>query len=148
MNIQFAWLNCFLLILPLLVWNIYLGPKITDQRIISDTHSPKWLLIAENGTRLLVFAFPLLLPLQLKDVWSKAGLGVYFIGTLVYFASWLPLMFAPNSAWSNSIAGLLAPRLTPYLSFLGIAFIGSSWLYGLLAAVFILFHSLHGIQNL
>jgi hypothetical protein len=78
----------------------------------------------------------------------KTGLIIYIAGTLVYFASWLPLLLAPGSAWSNSPAGLLAPRLTPLLSFLGIALLGNSWPYGLTSAVFIIFHTWHGVQNL
>ena len=147
MVLKLIWLNCFWLILPLLAWNLLLGPRITQAAITSDAHSPKWLLIAENLTRILVFAFPLLLPLQMKAAWSRVGLAVYILGTLVYFASWLPLMFAPNSAWSTSTLGLLGPRLTPFLSFLGIALIGNSWPYGLISAVFIFLHTWHGIQN-
>jgi len=106
------------------------------------------MLIVESVVRILVFALPLLIPLQVKDIWSKAGLAVYIAGTLVYFVSWLPLILAPGSAWSTSPAGLLAPRLTPILSFLGIALIGGSWPYGLVATVFIFFHTWHGLQNL
>ncbi len=148
MQFKFAWLNCFWLILPLLAWNLVYGPKITDPRITSDAHSPVWLLILENITRIVVFILPLLLPLQLKEPWNRVGLTVYIIGVLVYFASWLPLLFAPGSAWSNSVPGLFAPRLTPLLFFIGIALIGNSWRYGILAAVFTLFHTWHGIQNL
>jgi len=140
--------NCFWLILPLLIWNLVLGPRITQPAILSDAHSPKWLLIAENITRILVFALPLIIPLQTKDVWGKADLAVYILGTLIYFTSWLPLLLAPNSAWSTSPAGLLAPRLTPFLSFLGITLIGQAWPYGLLAAVFIFMHTWHGVNNL
>ncbi|PKO01042.1 MAG: hypothetical protein CVU42_00945 [Chloroflexi bacterium HGW-Chloroflexi-4] len=141
-------LNCLWLIIPLLVWNIILGPRIVDARITSDLNSPKWLLISENIVRIFVFVLPLLLPMQLKDASSKAGLWIYIIGTLIYFASWLPILLAPQSKWSNSIAGLLAPRLTPFLSFLGLAFIGLSWQYALFAAAFILLHTWHGVQNL
>mgnify|MGYP003429393422 FL=1 len=149
-DVQFklTWLNCFWLILPLLAWNLVYGPKITDPRITSDANSPAWLLIAENITRIGVFILPLLMPLQLKEPLNKAGLAIYIIGVLGYFGSWLPLLFAPGSAWSNSVPGLLAPRLTPFLCFLGIALIGGSWPYGVLAAVFIAFHTWHGIQNL
>jgi hypothetical protein len=149
-DVQFklTWLNCFWLILPLLIWNLVYGPKLTDPRITSDAHSPAWLLVAENITRIGVFILPLLVPLQLKEPLSKSGLAVYIIGTLIYFASWLPLLFAPDSAWSNSNPGLLAPRLTPLLCFLGIATIGGSWPYGALAAAFITLHTWHGIQNL
>lgn len=149
-DVQFklAWLNCFWLIVPLLVWNIIYGPKLTDPRITSDANSPGWQLIAENITRVAVFILPLLIPLQFREPLNKAGLAVYIFGTLIYFASWLPLLYAPGSAWSNSILGLLAPRLTPFLCFLGIALIGQSWAYGVLAATFIFAHTWHGIQNL
>jgi hypothetical protein len=145
-------LNCFLLILPFLAWNLALGPRLTDPRVTSDARSPRWLLAAENVGRIVVFALPLLVPLpraaDCQSVQQKAGLAIYILGTLVYFASWLPLLLAPASAWSNSPLGLLAPRLTPFLSFLGIALLARNWPYGVLSAVFIFFHTWHGIQNL
>lgn len=149
-DVQFklAWLNCFWLIVPLLVWNLIYGPKLTDPRITSDARSPAWLLIAENLTRIGVFILPLLIPLQLRESVSKIGWVVYVAGTLIYFVSWLPLLFFSDSAWSNSPLGLLAPALTPLLSFLGIALIGQSWSYGIFAAAFIAVHTWHGIQNL
>jgi hypothetical protein len=148
LKIELRLLNCLWLMIPLLAWNIVLGPKLSDSRITSDAHSPQWLLIGENVLRIFVFALPLLFPLALKNTWSKIGLGVYILGTLVYFASWLPLLWAPGSAWSSSTLGLLAPRLTPLLVFWGIALVGQSWPYGLLAAAFVGLHTWHGIQNL
>ncbi len=152
MKMELSLLNCFWLILPLLALNLILGSRITDPRVTSDAQSPKWLLIAENIARILVFALPLLIPLPRGLLWQsilpRAGLAVYLVGTLVYFASWLPLLLAQPSAWSNTPAGLLAPRLTPFLSFLGVALLGGSWLYGGIAAIFIVFHTWHGIQNL
>ena len=122
MKIELSLFNCFWLILPLLAWNVVLGPRITQAAITSDAHSPKWLLMAESVVRVLVFALPVLMPLPGRADWQSTlpwtGLVVYILGTLVYFASWLPLLFAQASAWSNSPAGLLAPRLTPYISFL------------------------------
>lgn len=148
MTLEIRWLNCLWLILPLIVWNLFLGPKFNDPRITSDGNSPKGLLIAENFTRMAVFALPLLIPLTLNTPLRKAGLIIYLAGTLVYFASWMPLLLAPNSTWSNSRLGLLAPRLTPLLVFLGITLIGSSWLYGGLSILFITLHTIHGVQNL
>lgn len=148
MQFKLVWLNCLWLILPLLIWNLAYGPKITDPRITSDAHSPAWLLIAENITRIVVFALPLLLPLQLREPLSKTGLALYIVGTLIYFASWMPFLLAPDSTWSNSTLSLLAPRLTPLLCFLGIALIGHSCPYGIFAAVFIAIHTWHGVQNL
>jgi hypothetical protein len=148
MKLELRLLNGFLLILPLLAWNLALGSHLTQEAINSNAHSPGWLLVAENITRVLIFIFPLLLPIQLKDAWSKSGLVVYCIGTLIYFASWSPLLLAPESAWSQSTAGLLAPRVTPFLSFLGIALVCNAWPYAVISAVFIFIHTWHGIQNL
>ena len=152
MKMELTLLNCFWLMLPLLAWNLILGPRMNNPRVTSDAHSPQWLLIAENLSRILVLALPVLIPLPRGSDWlstlPKAGMAVYIIGALVYFCSWLPLLLTPASIWSNNPAGLLAPRLTPYLSFLGIALLGGSWLYGVIAVVFIFFHTWHGIQNL
>jgi hypothetical protein len=152
MKMELSVANCFWLILPLLAWNIILGPRVRDTRITSDAHSPKWQLMAENAARVLVFALPLLMPLPRGADWqanlTKAGLMVYMLGTLIYFAAWLPLLSAPANAWSNSTPGLLAARLTPFLSFLGITLLGAAWPYGVIAAVFIFLHTWHGVQNL
>lgn len=134
--------------MPPLGWNLALGHRITDVRITSDGLSPRLLLLAENTTRVLTFTLPLLLPLQVKNVGSQVGLAVYTLGTLVYFVSWHPLMFAPGSPWSDNPFGLLAPRLTPFLSFLGIALIGNAMPYDVLSALFIFFHTWHGNQNI
>lgn len=148
MKLELRLLNGFWLLLPLLAWNLALGSRLTLEAVISDAHSPKWLLMAENITRILVFALPLLLPLKFKSAWNKTGLAVYVLGTLIYFASWLLLLLAPASVWSQSAAGLLAPRLTPFIPFLGIAMVCNAWPYGVISAVFIFFHTWHGIQNL
>lgn len=148
MKLELHLLNCFWLMLPLLAWNLILGPKISDPRITSDDHSPKGLLIAENVMRMVVFALPLLISIRLGDSTRTAGMILYVVGTLVYFISWLPLILAPKPTWSNTTNGLLAPRITPLFAFLGIALIGRSWLYGLLAVLFIALHLWHGIQNI
>jgi hypothetical protein len=148
MNWRMVILNGFWLIVPLLLWNVILGPRITQEQITSDAHSPAWLLGAENIFRLVTFIFPLFLTMKFDSNLGKIGLAVYIIGTLIYFASWLPLLIAPQSPYSESMLGLFAPRLTPLISLLGVALICSSWPYGLIATAFIFFHTWHGIQNL
>lgn len=148
MKLELHWLNCLWLILPLLIWNLILGPRIVDPRITSDLNSPKLLLMSENVIRIFVFALPLLIPLILKTPLQKAGLTVYIFGTQIYFASWIPLILAPHSVWSNSVLGLLAPRITPFFVFFGIALIGHSWIYGGITLIFIILHTWHGVENL
>jgi hypothetical protein len=148
MKLELRWINCLWLIVPLLAWNIVLAPEITLEKVVSDANSTPWLLTAESVTRIIVFVFPLLLALQFRDVPGKAGLVIYVFGTLIYFASWIPLIWMPASAWSASTIGLLAPRLTPLLPFLGIALIGRSAPYAVFSVIFIALHTWHGIQNL
>lgn len=148
MKLELRWLNCLWLMAPLLTWNIILAPKITLDKVISDANSPTWLLAAENIVRIVVFVFPLLFPLRVQDAVSKTGLSLYLIGTLLYYITWIPLIWMPDSLWSQSAAGLLAPRLTPLLWFLGIAMIGHSVPYAGFSILFIILHTWHGIQNL
>jgi hypothetical protein len=148
MKFELRWLSCLWLMVPLLVWNIVLAPKVTLEKVISDANSPPWLLAAENITRIIVFAFPLVLPLRIQDAVSKTGLVIFVIGTIIYFVTWIPLIWMPDSIWSQSAVGLLAPRLTPLLPFLGIALIGHSAPYAVFSALFISLHTWHGIQNL
>jgi hypothetical protein len=147
-TVELRWLNCWWLMVPLLAWNLILAPQMTAEKIISDANSPLWLLVAENLTRVLVFGLPLLLPLQMRDNYGKVGLAIYLLGTLLYFVSWMPLLWSPTSLWSQSAIGFLAPRLTPFLPFLGIALVGRSLPYALVAVLFVFLHTWHGIQNL
>jgi len=148
MKLEFRFPNCFWLLTPLLIWNILLSSKITLDAVISDAHSPGWLLIPENIIRTAVFILSLFISLQVVDRVSKTGFFVYLTGILVYFASWLPLILAPQAGWSTSSAGLLAPRLTPLIPFMGITLIGNSWFYAGLSSIFLFLHTWHGIQNL
>lgn len=148
MKLAWTWTNCFWLILPLLAWNLLFGAKITQDQITSDAHSPAWLLGLENVFRLATFILPLCLSMKWDGRQGKIGMTIYMIGTLIYFASWLPLMYAPQGAWSQSIMGLFAPRLTPLVALLGVALIARSWPYGWVSTIFIFFHTWHGIQNL
>jgi hypothetical protein len=68
-----------------------LEPLITQAAITSDAHSPKWLLMAENVVRVLVYALPALMPLPGRAEWQsalpRAGLIIFVLRTLVYFAT-------------------------------------------------------------
>ncbi len=148
MKLKIHLLNSLWLIIPLLIWNIILGPYLTIEAVLSDANSPQWLLIAESSIRLAVFALPLFIPIRWDKKRTRIGFLIFILGTLIYFGSWIPLLVSPQSAWSSSTAGLLAPRLTPLLPFIGIAVIGRSWTYAGLSGLFILLHTIHGIQNL
>ena len=138
-------LNCFWLLLPIFAWNAIFASRLPQQGFKSDAGVPRAVLWAENVLRIVVFLWPLLLPLRWQDPQSKAGLAVYGLGVFVYFASWLPLIYSPDAAWSKSAAGLLAPAYTPLIWLAGIALIGGSLPYALASLLFVGLHVYHNI---
>ena len=99
-----------------------------------------------------MFTFIFLMPLRISTTAQKKGFALYVAGTLVYFASWLILMYFPKSMWSKSVLGLLGPAYTPLFWLIGIGLIGDSlylnipysrWLYFLVVIVFLIFHNWH-----
>jgi hypothetical protein len=79
---------------------------------------------------------------------------LYGVGALVYFLSWIPLLFFSESGWSTSLIGFLGPFYTPLIWAVGIGLIGRTlyvpipyhpWIYIFLSTVFVVFHCWHGI---
>jgi hypothetical protein len=104
--------NCFWLLIPIFLWNAILTPRLTHAGFQSDADVPSWILMLENVLRIAVFALPLLLPLQWNDQREKIGIIVYVAGTLIYFCSWIPLVYFPEARWSTSALVFLAPHFT------------------------------------
>ena len=147
-------LNCFLLLLPIIIWNVLFFKKLPEAYVSGDIwdNIPNWLNIAENILRVVVFLLPLLLVLSLETKTQKTGLFIYTIGLLIYFASWLWQMYFPDSNWSSSLIGHMAPAYTPIVIFVGIAMIGQQsfipfpqvgTIYCILSVAFIIVHSYH-----
>lgn len=141
LNLQ--WLNCFWLLIPILAWNVVFASKLAHPAFEFDETVPKWVLLLENVLRVAVMILPLLMPLNWETPLSKVGINVYLLGLLIYFASWIPLMYTPNSTWSNSLAGFLAPAYTPLLWLVGIGLIGGWWPYLVLSIMFVGVHIGH-----
>jgi hypothetical protein len=146
--------NCFLLTLPILVWNIVLTNKLPN-----DFHPeifwkdiPAFLTYGENISRIIVFILTFLMPLNILTSIQKKGLFIYIGGTILYFASWLILIYFPDIGWSNSMLGFMAPAYTPLLWLTGIGLIGNAfyfnlpyrrWLFIFTSLVFLTFHNFH-----
>ena len=138
-------LNCFWLLLPIFAWNAVFTSRLPQAGFKSDAGVPKPIRVAEQALRIAVFLGPLFLPLRWGDPWSQAGLLLFLEGLLIYFASWLLLIYRPETAWSRSAAGLLAPAYTPLIWLAGIALVGGSWPYALLSLLFVGVHVYHNI---
>lgn len=147
-------LNCFLLTIPILLWDYAFTDKLPKafQPEIFWKEIPSFIILGENVSRLLMFIFICFMPLKIITNKQKNGLLLYVSGNLLYFAAWIILMYFPNTTWSNSAAGLLAPAYTPLFWLVGIGFTGESlfftipykrWLYFLIVIIFLIFHNWH-----
>lgn len=126
-------------------------PRTFRQEVFWDG-IPWALMAAENTFRVMVFALPFLMPIRLDGKASRRGSLLFLIGLLVYVASWLLLIFSPDSVWSRSAAGFLAPAYTPALWLGGLAQIGQRlywgnwyrpWMYLVLCLLFEIAHVSH-----
>ena len=146
--------TCFLLTIPILLWDYLFTdtlPKASQPEYFWKD-IPPFIAHIENISRLVMFVFISFMPIKIVTPIQKKGFVLYVIGTLLYFASWLILMYFPNSVWSKSVLGLLAPAYTPLFWLIGIGLIGNSfyfnipfkrWLYFLVVIIFLIFHNWH-----
>lgn len=146
--------SCGLLLLPVFVWNIALMKFLPAAFAPSefDRDIPHILSTAENVLRLLIFALPFLMPLNISSQRQRTGLVIFIAGNIIYFVSWLALIAKPNSPWSQSALGFLAPSYTPILWFVGLALLSRQlfwgkfyrwWMYLALSGLFIISHVSH-----
>lgn len=146
--------NCFLLLIPILIWNLLLTSHLPDvfQPDIFWKDIPSFISIPETIFRFAVMASPAFLILSVKSRAQRIGLRIYLVGTALYFGSWLILILSPEGDWSNNLFVLMAPAYLPILWLVGIGLIGNksyfrikhtSAIYIGLSILFIVFHCMH-----
>ena len=145
MKLNTVLLNCFLLQIPILLYNGLFFKKMS-LNLPSDENISSFLLKTENAFRFLIFLLPLCIPIHTAGTTYTTGLTLYVVGCVTYFLSWIPHLWVQrfNALRSKSIVILLGPFFTPLLFLMGIAFIGRSTLYALLSLLFIAVHTIHG----
>jgi hypothetical protein len=52
-----------------------------------------------------------LMPLRIETQSQTLGLWLYMAGTVIYLIAWLAQMYFPQSVWSLSVFGFLAPGI-------------------------------------
>ena len=147
-------LSCGVLTVPILVWNVvctrFLPPALSSSEFSRDI--PTLVTYGENTLRIVVMVLPFLMPLEVATGGQRRGLLLFAVGTLVYVLAWVPLMIAPQSQWSTSWLGFVAPAYTPLLWLIGLGLIGRRlyvpspyrrWMYVALACGFVAVHVMH-----
>ncbi|WP_425447962.1 hypothetical protein [Dethiothermospora halolimnae] len=134
--------NCFLLLIPILIWNLIFTPKLTGVGYMVGAKDIKSLKVFEEILRMAIFIIPLFMRFDTFDKYFKNHIYLFFIGVVIYFGSWLMIIYFPNSCWSTSMIGLLAPGYTPLIWLIGIGLLGNFKAYNYLAVLFIAIHVL------
>ena len=146
--------NCIWLTIPILLLNALLMNRLPKayQAEAFSRDIPAWIAWGENTFRTCVFVLPILMPLQVARAGQAIGVVLYGVGVLLYFFSWSMQVWRPETRWSASRWGFMAPSYTPLVWLIGIALIGDSlyvpipysrWVYVALSVAFLLFHNLH-----
>ncbi|MEJ0011781.1 MAG: hypothetical protein WDM94_03955 [Bauldia sp.] len=147
--------NCFWLIVPVLAFDLLFTGRLPAQFQMENfwRDIPAFVGVPENIFRTVVLVLPVLMPLDVVSARQRAGLALYLAGIAVYLAAWVALIACPDSGWSLSAAGQLAPAYTPALWLGGIGLVGGRlfvaripyryWMYLALSAVFLVFHVTH-----
>lgn len=146
--------SCGLLTVPILLWNAvftrYLPLPLASSDFNRDV--PTGMLVTENVLRIAVMVLPFFMPLDITSAVQRRGLWLFVVGVLFYVIAWVPLMAAPQSAWSMSRLGFLAPAYTPLVWLVGLGLTGGRlhgpvsfkpWMYLLLASAFVVVHVAH-----
>lgn len=146
--------NGYVLMLPILLWNVIYTSKLPScyNPYTFNSGLPLPISIGENIFRVIVFIFPLLLTFNIASSNGKKGLVIYGVGCILYFASWLMLIYMPDSVWSKSIFGSTAPAYTPIIWLIGIAYLLDDYYFNIQynkwhliipSILFSIFHLIH-----
>lgn len=152
--LQKYFFNCFLLVIPALVWNIVLAKQLPEpfQPYVYGDNIPSFLAYGESVSRIVMLSITCLMPIHITTSTQKRGILLYTLGMVLYFLSWLALIYFPGSSWSKSVIGFMSPALTPFLWLAGISLIGNTfycnlsyrrWFFVVPSIVFLVFHNLH-----
>ncbi len=138
---NFTLWNGFWLILPAIVWNVIFASRLTASGFTDDSAVPPAILWSETTLRVVLFAGPILLALRFPL--SAAWLAVLAFGYVLYYASWLPHLVAPDGALAQDPVIILGPAITPLVWLLAIAALTGSRLYAAASIAFIAVHVAH-----
>lgn len=146
-------LNCFLLLIPIFIWNIYFIDSLPIKYSNNNWNDiPPFIEYAENILKFILFVSPVFMVLSFKTMSQKIGLSLYIFGVIIYFLSWSAHIYFPESVWSKSIFGFMAPAYTTIIWLIGIGLIGKNSFFKIpyisiyfiiISICFVIIHSLH-----
>lgn len=62
---------------------------------------------------------PIITEIDVTKIAGNIGIHIFITGVIVYFFTWLFLIYYPNSKWSKSLIGFCGPGFTPIIWLVG-----------------------------
>ena len=142
--------NCFLLFIPILVFNILFFKKLPSHYLKNISHP---IIILETIARIITMAFSIIIAINIQIKTGKIGLMIYIIGAIIYFTSYFIEIYFPNALFSRKVIFVLAPYWTSVIWLTGIGLVGNRLsinvpyhfaAYLVLSNIFATIHTIHG----
>ena len=142
--------NCFLLFIPILLFNILFFKKLPSHYLKNISHP---IIIIETITRIIVIAFSMIMVMNIQNKMEKIGLIIYVIGIIIYFTSYFIEIYAVNTLFGRNIIFILSPYWTSIIWLIGIGLVGNRLfinipyhfsVYLILSVIFTTIHTIHG----
>jgi len=142
--------NCFLLFIPILLFNILFFKKLPSHYLKNISHT---IITIETITRIIIIAFSMIMVLNNQNKIEKIGLIIYTIGIILYFTSYFIEIYTTNSLFNRNIIFILAPYWTSVIWLIGIGLVGNRLfvnipyhytIYLILSVIFAAIHTIHG----
>ncbi|MDH5394208.1 MAG: hypothetical protein OEY11_13560 [Gammaproteobacteria bacterium] len=147
--------NGYMALIPVFIWNYCFTSAlpVVYQPASFNHDIPVFITAGENIFRSFIFILPLFFKLGIGSPAQSKGLLVFITGIVLYFVSWLVLMFVPESIWRHHVFVFSAPAYTPVIWLVGLSmmvercyvFKYSKWHYIAPAVLFSVFHVYHAV---
>ncbi len=137
--------NSYWYLIPILLFNLIFAPKLTEVGYLTKQVDIGYMGTAELVLRIAIFALPLIICVDYENPKLYKYLSVFVIGTLVYFISWLLIIYCPGLAFTRTWWIQLAPAYLPVIWLIALALMGkrSTWFI----PVSIIFVTVHTIST-
>jgi len=142
--------NCFLLFIPILIFNILFFKKLPSNYLKNISHP---IIIMETIARIITIVFSIIMAMNIHNRTGKTGLIIYIIGIIIYFTSYFIEIYFSNTLFGRNIILILAPYWTSIIWLMGIGLLGNRLfvnipyhftVYLILSITFATIHTIHG----
>jgi len=134
--------NIYWYLIPILLFNVFFAPKLTTVGYLVTPNDIGILKYVELVLRISIWALPLLIFVDYNNPKFKFYLIYFILGVLLYFASWLLIIYFPTSPVTLSWWIQLGPAYLPVIWLISLALMSKNGLWFMpVSVVFCIVHT-------